>query len=176
MSMRDRNKIALQSDLLGANEVDIRAILALTGDPATISDQPHAKGVFEADSSMLLDIISCSNSGIDYAGKPLLLHFWATWCPTCKLEAANIQSLSQEYSVLTIAVKSGSDEKINRYLKEHDLDFKVINDSQGLLSQQFSVPAFPTTFIYDKEGKLRFTEVGYTSTWGLYRRMWWAGR
>lgn len=115
-------------------------------------------------------------STLDYAGKPLLIHFWATWCPTCKLEAANIQSLSQEYSVLTIAVKSGSDEKINRYLKEHALDFKVINDSQGLLSQQFSVPAFPTTFIYDKEGKLSFTEVGYTSTWGLYLRMWWAGR
>ncbi|WP_310441916.1 methylenetetrahydrofolate reductase [Sulfurimonas sp.] len=70
MSMRDRNKIALQSDLLGANEADIRAILALTGDPATISDQPHTKGVFESDSSLLLDIISCFNSGINYAGKP----------------------------------------------------------------------------------------------------------
>ncbi|MGE0739669.1 methylenetetrahydrofolate reductase [Sulfurimonas sp.] len=70
ISMRDRNKIALQSDLLGANEVDIRAILALTGDPATISDQPHTKGVFESDSSLLLDIISCFNSGINYAGKP----------------------------------------------------------------------------------------------------------
>jgi 5,10-methylenetetrahydrofolate reductase len=70
MSMRDRNKIALQSDLLGANEVDVRAILALTGDPATISDQPHTKGVFEADSTLLLDIISCFNSGIDYGGKP----------------------------------------------------------------------------------------------------------
>jgi thiol-disulfide isomerase/thioredoxin len=114
-------------------------------------------------------------STLDYTGKPLLIHFWATWCPTCKLEAANIQSLSQEYDVLTIAVKSGSNEKINSYLKEHDLSFKVINDAQGLLSQQFSVPAFPTTFIYDKEGKLSFTEVGYTSTWGLYLRMWWAG-
>lgn len=71
MSMRDRNKIALQSDLLGANEVDVRAILALTGDPASISDQPHTKGVFEADSTLLLEIISCFNSGIDYAGKPL---------------------------------------------------------------------------------------------------------
>jgi len=115
-------------------------------------------------------------STLDNAGKPLLIHFWATWCPTCKLEAANVQSLSQEYNVLTIAVKSGSDEKINSYLKEHSLDFKVINDSQGLLSEQFSVPAFPTTFIYDKEGKLSFTEIGYTSTWGLYLRMWWAGR
>ena len=72
MSMRDRNKIALQSDLLGANEIDIRAILALTGDPATLSDQPHAKGVFEADSTLLLDIISAYNSGMDYAGKPFV--------------------------------------------------------------------------------------------------------
>ena len=70
MSMRDRNKIALQSDLLGANEFDIRAILALTGDPANISDQPNAKGVFEADSSLLLDIIAALNSGMDYAAKP----------------------------------------------------------------------------------------------------------
>ncbi len=71
LSMRDRNKIALQSDLLGSNEVDVRAILALTGDPATISDQPHTKGVFEADSTLLLEIIACFNSGIDFAGKPL---------------------------------------------------------------------------------------------------------
>ncbi len=70
MSMRDRNKIALQSDLLGANEIDVRAILALTGDPATMSDQPHTKGVFESDSSLLLDIISAFNAGMDYAGKP----------------------------------------------------------------------------------------------------------
>jgi len=70
VGMRDRNKIALQSDLLGANEVDIRAILALTGDSATLSDQPHAKGVFEGDSTLLLDIISAFNSGMNYAGKP----------------------------------------------------------------------------------------------------------
>ncbi len=69
MSMRDRNKIALQSDLLGANEIDVRAILALTGDPAKISDQPATKGVFESDSSMLLDIIKCFNAGIDFAGR-----------------------------------------------------------------------------------------------------------
>ncbi len=70
MSMRDRNKIALQSDLLGANEFDIRTILALTGDAATMSDQPHTKGVFESDSTLLLDIISAFNSGMNYAGKP----------------------------------------------------------------------------------------------------------
>ncbi len=114
-------------------------------------------------------------SSEDAKGKPLLIHFWATWCPTCKLEAGNIQSLSQDYNVLTVAVKSGEDSTINAYLNEHDFDFKVINDAQGLLSAQFEVPAFPTTFIYDKEGRLSFSEVGYTSTLGLYLRMWWAG-
>jgi 5,10-methylenetetrahydrofolate reductase len=71
MTMRDRNKIGLQSSLLGANEFDIRAILALTGDSASMSDQPNTKGVFEANSTLLLDIIKCFNVGIDYAGRTL---------------------------------------------------------------------------------------------------------
>ncbi len=69
MSMRDRNRIALQSDLLGANEAGVRAVLALTGDPAKISDQKEAKGVFESDSSLLLDIITKFNQGTDLEGK-----------------------------------------------------------------------------------------------------------
>jgi 5,10-methylenetetrahydrofolate reductase len=71
MSMRDRNRIALQSDLLGANEANVLAILTLTGDPAKNSDQPNAKGVFESDSTLLLDIIRALNGGTDYAEKPL---------------------------------------------------------------------------------------------------------
>jgi len=70
MSMRDKNKIALQSDLIGGNDFDLRAVLALTGDPANMSDQPRAKGVFESNSSMLLEIINSFNNGMDYAGKP----------------------------------------------------------------------------------------------------------
>ncbi len=69
MSMRDRNRIALQSDLLGANDVDVRAILALTGDSAKISDQKGVKGVFESDSTLLLDMISAYNAGSDIEGK-----------------------------------------------------------------------------------------------------------
>lgn len=70
VAMRDRNKIALQSDLMGANDFNIRAILALTGDSAKASDQPNTKGVFEGDSTLLLDIVNCFNTGINYAGKP----------------------------------------------------------------------------------------------------------
>jgi 5,10-methylenetetrahydrofolate reductase len=71
MSMRDKNKLSLQSTLLGANDFDLRCILALTGDPAKFSDQPDVKGVLERDSTLLLSIIHHLNKGVDYSNKPL---------------------------------------------------------------------------------------------------------
>ena len=71
MSMRDRNKLSLQSTLLGANDFDLRCILALTGDPAKYSDQPEVKGVLERDSTLLLSIIYHLNNGVDYSNKAL---------------------------------------------------------------------------------------------------------
>jgi len=71
MSMRDKNKLSLQSTLLGANDFDLRCILALTGDPAKFSDQPEVKGVLERDSTLLLSIIYRLNKGVDYSNKKL---------------------------------------------------------------------------------------------------------
>jgi len=71
MSMRDKNKLSLQSTLLGANDFDLRCILALTGDPAKFSDQPDVKGVLERDSTLLLSIIHHLNKGVDYSNKAL---------------------------------------------------------------------------------------------------------
>ncbi len=71
MSMRDKNKLSLQSTLLGANDFDLRCVLALTGDPAKFSDQPEVKGVLERDSTLLLSIIYRLNNGFDYSNKEL---------------------------------------------------------------------------------------------------------
>ena len=106
-------------------------------------------------------------------GKPLLLYFWAVWCPTCKLQSSNIAFISQKYNVVTIAVSSGSDEAIKAYMQEHRLSFKVINDKHGNWAKQFKVEAYPTTFIYNANGKLKFTDVGYTTTAGLMARFEW---
>jgi thiol-disulfide isomerase/thioredoxin len=103
--------------------------------------------------------------------KPVLVHFWATWCPTCKLEASNIEKISNDYEVITIAVQSGTKEEIKEYLAEHKLTFKVVNDEDGYYSQKFNIKAFPTTLMYDNDKNLNFSEVGYTTTAGLYSRM-----
>ena len=71
VSMRDKNKLAMQSELLGLNDFGVRGVLALTGDPARLSDQPNVKGVFECDSSQLLRAIRLFNEGVDFAGKAI---------------------------------------------------------------------------------------------------------
>jgi len=106
--------------------------------------------------------------------KPVLIHFWASWCKICKLEAQNIQTISENFEVVSIAVNSGTNDDIKAYMNDKQLNFKVVNDEDGFYAQKFNIAVYPTTFIYDKNKELVFSEVGFTSTWGLWLRMWWA--
>lgn len=68
---RDRNLMGLQSDLIGAHALGIRNILAITGDPPTIGDYPHATGVYDVDSIGLIQVIARLNTGVDWAGNSI---------------------------------------------------------------------------------------------------------
>ena len=68
---RDRNRIGLQGDLLGAHALGIHNILALTGDPIKAGDYPKAKAVFDLEAVRLLQIITNLNQGLDGNDKPL---------------------------------------------------------------------------------------------------------
>lgn len=71
MACRDRNVIALQSDLMGAHALGIRNILALTGDPVKAGDHPSARSVFELESVRLLQLMHKLNAGFDFNDKSL---------------------------------------------------------------------------------------------------------
>ena len=71
MTCRDRNRIALQSDLLSAWVMGIKNVLALTGDLPALGDHPEAKGVYDLDSVTLLYAISRLNEGYDLMGNEL---------------------------------------------------------------------------------------------------------
>ena len=105
--------------------------------------------------------------------KPLMVHIWATWCPICKAEIDNIQRVSEYYEVVTIAVDSGNDYALHKYMQEHNFNFRVINDSTKQISTHLNIEVFPTTLIYNKNKELVFSEVGYTSSFGLFIRMLW---
>jgi methylenetetrahydrofolate reductase (NADPH) len=71
MACRDRNRLGLQADLMGAQALGIRNILALTGDPVKVGDHPDAKPVFDLESVRLLQLIGKLNRGFDANDKPL---------------------------------------------------------------------------------------------------------
>lgn len=71
LACRDRNRIGLQADLLGAQALGIRNVLALTGDPVKAGDHPDAKAVFDLESVRLLQAIDKLNQGKDWNNKTL---------------------------------------------------------------------------------------------------------
>jgi len=71
LTCRDRNRLALQSDLLSAWVLGVRNVLALTGDHPTLGDHPDAVPVFDLDSVSLLKVIGRLNEGFDLAGNQL---------------------------------------------------------------------------------------------------------
>ena len=110
-----------------------------------------------------------------HKSRPVLIHFWATWCPVCKLEQSNIENISKDHSVISIAMNSGHNEELIQFLKDEKLTFKVINDEKGLLGKQYNIKGVPVSFIVDKDNLIKFVEVGYTTELGLRMRLWWAG-
>lgn len=109
----------------------------------------------------------------DYRGKPVMLHFWASWCPMCELEQSSISALSKDRKVITIAFQSGGAEEVQRYMERKGIsDWVTLVDEDGSLSQQYGVKGVPTSYILDAEGIIRFREVGLTSGWGLRLRLW----
>lgn len=71
VACRDRNRIGLQADLMGAHALGIRNVLALTGDPVKAGDHPDARPVFDLESVRLLQLIRKLNHGIDCNDKPM---------------------------------------------------------------------------------------------------------
>ncbi|MBI4498769.1 MAG: bifunctional homocysteine S-methyltransferase/methylenetetrahydrofolate reductase [Chloroflexi bacterium] len=68
---RDRNLMAIQSELIGAHALGIRNVIALTGDPPRLGDYPNATGIWDVDSIGLISILKRLNEGRDYAGNAL---------------------------------------------------------------------------------------------------------
>ena len=68
---RDRNLMALESELLGAHALGVRNIIALTGDPPRVGDYPTGTGVWDVDSIGLIEILTRLNRGEDQSGSPI---------------------------------------------------------------------------------------------------------
>jgi len=105
-------------------------------------------------------------------GRPILVHFWAAWCPMCRFGDDAIAAIAEDFSVVTVAIQSGGAEEIMGYLSRESLAFPVIPDPDGALAAAWGVPGVPASFVLDGSGRIRFATAGYTTGIGLRGRLW----
>jgi peroxiredoxin len=110
----------------------------------------------------------------DYQGQPVLVHFWATWCPICEFSRDGIEDISQDYAVLNIATQSGDRQALLAYAEQHGMNpDNIVLDEDGSLFNLYGARAVPADFIINSQGQVEFVEVGLSSSWGLRLRLAW---
>jgi len=90
-------------------------------------------------------------------GKVVLVNFWATWCPPCRKEMPDLQSLSKQFASQGLVVLSISDEdaaKVDPYIAEHKITYPVLLDPGRKVNDSFHIEGIPKSFVYNREGQL----------------------
>ena len=105
--------------------------------------------------------------------KPTLVYFWGTWCPICRVTSPTIDKLAaaNSYPIVTIAIKSGTDQELHDYLAEHNYRFITINDQEGEIFADWQGQVTPS-YVILKDGKMTQGLSGIQPLWSLKLRLW----
>lgn len=92
----------------------------------------------------------------DYSGSVVLLNFWATWCPPCRVEMPSMEELSKklknsDFAMIPINIRE-SPELVEEFLEEFEIDFPVYYDLDGSAANELGVLGLPTSVLIDREG------------------------
>ncbi|MGF1832946.1 protein disulfide oxidoreductase [Photobacterium sanguinicancri] len=102
--------------------------------------------------------------------KPVLLYFWATWCGVCKFVSPTVDWMNGDYTVISVAMTSGENDRLNAYMNYHEYDFPVVNDQSGQLGRTWGISATPTIMIL-RDGKIASATTGISTPPGIWARM-----
>jgi len=115
----------------------------------------------EIDKIRLIDLNEQPINLEKYKGKTIFLNFWATWCKPCIEEMPTIekaQNILWKEDVVFLLASGESAEEIDAFRNAHDYEFNYVRIEN---SEELNIQTLPTTFIFDPEGKLVFSEMGY---------------
>lgn len=100
-----------------------------------------------------------------YQGKVIYLDFWASWCVPCRRSFPWLNDMEQKYKdqgFKIVAINLDEEKQLaETFLQQYPAIFKIHFDPQGNLAQQYKLKGMPSSFILDKDGKVKFSHVGF---------------
>jgi peroxiredoxin len=112
----------------------------------------------------LTDIEGVRHRLSDYRGRDVLVVFWATWCPACKMEIPHLNELREafeEEELAILAISNETAEHLRQFAASAAIDYSVVPlGAAGLLSPLADVRSIPTTFFIDRNGIIRLAAEG----------------
>jgi thiol-disulfide isomerase/thioredoxin len=96
----------------------------------------------------------------ELAGKPLLVEFWATWCPPCRKSIPHLNEIYAKYKAQGLQIVGITDENeatVKKFQKEIPMNYNVAINTPQTIYEQFGIQAIPTAFLVNKAGKIVWT-------------------
>jgi len=120
--------------------------------------------VKSASNFKLVDMNGKTHQLSDYKGKPIIVNFWATWCPPCREELPSMnrgwEKIKSE-GIAMLAINVGEDEDtIFTFTGDYPIDFTILLDQSGAVAQQWPIKGLPTTFVVDPQGRIVYRAIG----------------
>jgi thiol-disulfide isomerase/thioredoxin len=96
----------------------------------------------------------------ELTGKPLLVEFWATWCPPCRTSIPHLNQIYAKYNPMGLQIVGITDEDeatVKKFQKQIPMDYNVAINTPGSIYEEFGIKAIPTAFLVNKSGKIVWT-------------------
>lgn len=132
------------------------------GEELQQGEEPQEDEPFKASDFKVLDYDGNEVKLSDYIGTPIVLNFWASWCPPCKDEMPHFNKVSEEYSkdellFLMVDMVDGGRETVEKgkmHVEEQGFTFTVLFDTKQNAAATYGIRALPTTFFINKDGNI----------------------
>jgi thiol-disulfide isomerase/thioredoxin len=146
--------LLLMTVALWAGPLSVTAPRALAG-PLKVGDAAPDLGAFQLEGK-LPDSLK---------GKVILLDFWASWCDPCKESFPVMEQLARRFGLVVVAVNVDENRSdMEDFLKHNAASFTVLRDAAQKLVGRVEVPTMPSSFLIDRQGKVRFLHVGFRAS------------
>ena len=129
-------------------------------------DTPH-QGEISREAAIdftLVDLDGVKRTLSEQTGKVVLVDFWTTWCPPCKVEIPHLKELYSLYSdeglvVWGVGIENKTSLKL--FAEEYGIEYPILVDDTKIVASKYNVQSIPTTILFDKKNRIAYRHVGF---------------